>query len=370
MNGPGDEAMSRSLPATSEGLFGVYVHIPFCRHRCDYCAFATFTDKDHIIAEYLSAMSREIELATDVPDSTSIFVGGGTPTRVPPRDLVAVLSCVRRTTDAEVTIECNPDDVSEESFRIYASAGVNRISLGVQSMRVHVLQSLGRTHDPENVRRAVESARAAGIDNINLDIIYGAHGESLDDWEATVRGVIALEPDHVSAYGLTVEAGTPLAEDRARHPDDDVQAEMYDCVDDILGSSGFANYEVSNWAKPNRESRHNFTYWLQGDYRGFGTAAHSHHRGARWWNVRTPERYIELVRERGEAESAREVLDEEQQRIESLQLVLRTRLGVPIDAFAPDDLALMEDLVVSDGERVRLTRAGRLLANEVSMRLR
>ncbi|MFM8857607.1 MAG: radical SAM family heme chaperone HemW [Actinomycetota bacterium] len=361
--------MSPSLPETSADLFGVYVHIPFCRHRCDYCAFATFTDKDHIIAEYLSALSREIDLARDLPDATSIFVGGGTPTRVPPRDLVEVLARVRRTTDAEVTIECNPDDVTEEMCRIYASVGVNRISLGVQSMRPHVLLSLGRTHNPENVRRAVDSARAAGIGNINLDIIYGVHGESLDDWESTVRGVVGLEPDHVSAYGLTVESGTPLADDPSRHPDDDVQAEMYECVDDILGTCGFANYEVSNWAKPGYESRHNFTYWLQGDYRGFGTAAHSHEKGARWWNVRTPERYIELVRERGEAESAREILDDEQRRIESLQLVLRTRLGVPLDAFDPADLALMEDLVVSDGRRVCLTRAGRLLANEISMRL-
>ena len=362
--------MIPSLLEISEELFGVYVHVPFCRHRCDYCAFATFTDKDHIIAEYLSAVSREIELATDVPDATSIFVGGGTPTRVPPRDLVDVLAGIRRVSDAEVTIECNPDDVSEEMFRIYASSGVNRISLGVQSMRTHVLRSLGRTHDPGNVRTAVEAARAAGIDNINLDIIYGAHGESLDDWEATVRGVVALEPDHVSAYGLTVESGTPLADDHSRHPDDDVQAEMYECVDEILGAVGFTNYEVSNWAKSGRESRHNFTYWLQGDYRGFGTAAHSHRQGVRWWNVRTPERYIELVNDRGIAESAREVLDDEQQRIESLQLVLRTRLGVPVDAFDPADLTLMEGLVVSDGQRVRLTRAGRLLANEVSMRLR
>jgi len=366
----GRETMSSSSLTMPEALFGVYVHIPFCRHRCDYCAFATFTDRDHIIGEYLAALSREIDLATDVPAATSIFVGGGTPTRVPPHDLVDVLARIRRTADAEVTIECNPDDVSEEMFRIYASAGVNRISLGVQSMRPHVLLSLGRTHDPDNVRRAVESARGAGITNINLDIIYGAHGESLADWEETVKGAVGLEPDHVSAYGLTVEAGTPLAEEQDRHPDDDVQAEMYEFADDILESSGYANYEVSNWAKPGRESRHNVTYWLQGDYRGFGTAAHSHRQGVRWWNVRTPERYIELVRERGEAESAREVLDVEQQRIESLQLVLRTRLGVPAGAFDPDDLALMEGLVVSDGGRIRLTRAGRLLANEVSMRLR
>ena len=218
--------MTGRIPETAQDLFGVYVHIPFCRHRCDYCAFATFTDRDHIIAEYLEALAREIRGAEDIPDATSIFVGGGTPTRVPAHDLAGVVSEIRRTPDAEVTVECNPDDVTDEMFRAYASVGVNRVSIGVQSMRQHVLVSLGRTHDPENVRRAVESARRAGIDNVNLDIIYGAHGETLEDWAATVRGVIDLEPSHVSAYGLTVEPGTPLADEPARHPDDDLQAEM------------------------------------------------------------------------------------------------------------------------------------------------
>lgn len=361
--------MIRRIPDSAEELFGVYVHIPFCRHRCDYCAFATFTDKDHIISSYLEALAREIDTASDVPPATSIFVGGGTPTRVPAADLATVISRIRCEPDAEVTIECNPDDLTVDMCEMYAAAGVNRLSIGVQSMRQHVLASLGRTHDPDNVRRAVEAARTGGIANVNLDIIYGAHGESVDDWAATVRGVIELEPDHVSAYGLTVEAGTPLADDPDRHPDDDVQAEMYECVDEMLSAAGFANYEVSNWARPGRESLHNFTYWLQGDYRGFGSAAHSHRRGRRWWNVRTPERYIDIMRDHGVAESASETLDVEQQRIEALQLILRTRLGVPVDAFAPSDLSAFDGLVVIEGNRARLTRAGRLLANEVSMRL-
>jgi oxygen-independent coproporphyrinogen-3 oxidase len=362
--------MSGRLPESATDLHGVYVHIPFCRHRCDYCAFATFTDKDHVIGEYLEALGREIAGASDVPESTSIFVGGGTPTRVPAQDLARIIDAVPRRPDAEVTIECNPDDLTVEMCTTYAAVGVNRLSIGVQSMRRHVLSSLGRSHDPENVRKAVESARAAGIDNVNLDIIYGAHGETLGDWEMTVRTVIDLEPRHVAAYGLTVEAGTPLAEDPSRHPDDDLQAEMYETVDDLLTAAGFANYEVSNWALPGSESLHNFTYWLQGDYRGFGCAAHSHSRGRRWWNVRTPERYIDGVRNRGSAESASETLDDEERRIEGLQLILRTRLGVPIDAFSIEDRELLGDLIRIDGNRARLTRSGRLLANEVAMRLR
>jgi oxygen-independent coproporphyrinogen-3 oxidase len=362
--------MRDPLMRATEELFGVYIHVPFCRHRCDYCAFATFTDKDHIIGDYLAALGDEICRADDLPVATSIFVGGGTPTRVPARDLASVIASIRRTADAEVTIECNPDDLTVEMCKEYAAVGVNRLSIGVQSMRKHVLMSLGRTHDPDNVRRAVEAAREAGIDNINLDIIYGAHGETLDDWEATVRGVIALEPRHVSAYGLTVEGGTPLADDASRHPDDDVQADMYECVDDLLSTAGYANYEVSNWSQIGFESVHNITYWLQGDYRGFGTAAHSHQQGRRWWNVRTPERYIDLVESRDLAESSSETLDAEARRIEALQLILRTRVGVPIDAFSDEDLHLLGDLLDVDNGRARLTRAGRLLANEVALRLR
>lgn len=364
------DGVNLQIPFSADELFGVYVHIPFCRHRCDYCAFATFTDRDHIISQYLDALAREIDMARDLPAATSIFVGGGTPTRVPPHDLVDVLARITRTSDAEITIECNPDDLTDEMSSVFASAGVNRLSIGVQSMRQNVLASLGRTHDPDNVRRAVDAARGAGIDNVNLDIIYGAHGESMLDWEATVRGIIDLEPTHVSAYGLTVEAGTPLAEEPWRHPDDDLQAEMYELVDDMLAAAGLENYEVSNWARPGRESLHNFTYWLQGDYRGFGSAAHSHRQGRRWWNVRTPERFVELVRQSGVAESANETLDPEQRRTEALQLILRTRHGVPVEAFDPSVLEILEGLVSIEQGRARLTRAGRLMANEVSMRLR
>ena len=352
--------------------FGVYVHIPFCRHRCDYCAFATFTDRDEVIPNYLNALATEIARAVEsgMPRATSIFVGGGTPTRVPPTALMTALSGVPRTADCEFTIECNPDDVTAEMMRVFADGGVNRLSFGVQSMQDHVLKSLGRTHDPANVVKALAFARGAGIDDINLDIIYGVHGESVDDWRRTVNATLELGPTHVSAYGLTVEAGTPLADDPVRHPDDDVQAEMYELVDDLLTAAGMANYEVSNWSRPGHECRHNRVYWSQGDYLGFGSAAHSHRAGRRWWNVRTPDRFIELIDAGKSAESAGESLDDEARRIEGLQLSLRTTSGVPEESFDAEDLQMMGDLLSVENGRARLTRAGRLLANEVALRLK
>jgi putative oxygen-independent coproporphyrinogen III oxidase len=346
--------------------FGVYIHIPFCRHRCDYCAFATWTDRDHVIDDYLAALQLDISRASLAPVS-SVFVGGGTPTRVPAADLAAVLGAISLVEGAEVTIECNPDDVTVEMMRTYAAAGVNRVSIGVQSMVASVLASLGRTHVPANVENAVEAVRAAGIASFNLDIIYGAAGESLDDWRSTLESVLALRPPHVSAYALTIEAGTPLAEDPTRHPDDDDLADKYELADDLLTAAGLSNYEVSNWAVPGHECRHNVLYWQQGNYRGFGSAAHSHHDGHRWWNVRTPERYVAAVQAGESTEAAGEDLDNETRRIEGLQLALRMSDGVPSSALDTDGL---DGLVVTDGERVRLTRTGRLLANEVSLRLR
>jgi putative oxygen-independent coproporphyrinogen III oxidase len=346
--------------------FGVYIHIPFCRHRCDYCAFATWTDRDHVIGDYLDALRVDILRASLGPVS-SVFVGGGTPTRVPDADLASVLSVIPLASGAEVTVECNPDDVTVEMMQTYAAAGVNRVSIGVQSMVPSVLASLGRTHVPANVSHAVAAVRSAGIPTFNLDIIYGGAGESLDDWQATLLSVLELEPPHISAYALTIEAGTPLADDPSRHPDDDDLADKYELADDLLTGAGLPNYEVSNWALPGHECRHNVLYWQQGNYRGFGSAAHSHHDGHRWWNVRTPERYVAAVCDGESTEAAGENLDEETRRIEGLQLALRMKDGVPTSAL---DLDGLEGLIVEDGDRVRLTRNGRLLANEVSLRLR
>jgi oxygen-independent coproporphyrinogen-3 oxidase len=345
------------------------VHIPFCARRCDYCAFATWTDRSNLIDPYLAAVVADVEraVAAGMPAVTSVFFGGGTPSLVPAAGLMRVLAALPVAPGAEVTVECNPDTVTAALVAVYREAGVNRLSLGVQSMVPHVLAALGRTHDPANVRHAVALARDAGFESFNLDLIYGAAGESLDDWRRTLTEALALEPPHISAYGLTVEPGTPLADDPARHPDDDRQAAEYEVADEVLGAAGLVNYEISNWALPGHECRHNLLYWGQGDYLGFGCAAHSHRSGRRWWNVRTPERYIALVTDGESPEAAGETLDAETRRVEGLQLALRTRSGVPASAL---DVEALDGLVQRDGERVVLTRAGRLVANEIAVRLR
>lgn len=352
--------------------FGVYVHVPFCARRCDYCAFATWTDRHHLTERYLAAVRTEIARAVDdgLPSATSVFFGGGTPSLVPGPSLMAVLDAIPRGDHAEVTVECNPDTVTAELLVCYRDHGVNRVSLGVQSMAPHVLALLGRTHDTANVHRAVELVRDAGLPTFNVDLIYGAVGESLADWQSTLTAALALDPPHVSAYGLTVEPGTPLAADPARHPDDDDQADKYQAADRTLGAAGLVGYEISNWARRGHECRHNLLTWAQGDYRGFGCAAHSHRAGRRWWNVRTPERYLELIDAGRSPEAASEELTEPQRRVEALQLSIRTRWGVPATALANDDLAELDGLVDRDGDRLVLSPAGRLVANEVSLRLR
>ncbi len=348
--------------------YGIYVHVPFCARRCDYCAFATWTDRHHLTTAYLAALVAEIERATreGLPVVSSVFVGGGTPSMVPAAELMAVLDAIPRASDAEVTVECNPDNVTADLLACYRDHGVDRISMGVQSMVPHVLAALGRTHDPDNVRRAVGLVGDAGFPTFNLDLIYGAVGESMDDWERTLTEALVLDPPHVSAYALTVEPGTPLADDPPRHPDDDDQAGKYELADELLARAGRDNYEISNWARPGHECRHNLLYWAQGDYLGVGCAAHSHQQGRRWWNVRTPERYIDLVAAGRSTEAAGETLDEPTRRFEALELALRMRDGVPADALDVDGL---DDLVERRGERVVLTRAGRLLANEIALRL-
>ena len=346
--------------------FGVYVHIPFCQHRCDYCDFATWTGRESLMAAYAAACRREV-VEADLPPATSVFFGGGTPSLLPADLLVAILDAIGRFPGAEVTVECNPETVTRDLLAAYRDAGVNRLSFGVQSMQARVLVALGRRHDPATVDRAVGWARDAGFGSLNLDLIYGAAGETPDDWVATVRAALALGPQHLSAYALTVEAGTPLARDRDRWPDDDDQADKYLLADDLLAAAGFRWYEISNWAKPGYECRHNRLYWDQGDYRGIGCAAHSHRQGRRWWNVRTPERYLELIASGRSPVAGEEVLDADRRAREALQLSLRTRAGVPVEAL-PDDAA-MEGLVTLAGGHAVLTRRGRLLANEVAARL-
>ncbi|HEX6420970.1 MAG TPA: radical SAM family heme chaperone HemW [Acidimicrobiales bacterium] len=342
--------------------------MPFCAARCDYCAFATWTDRNHLQRAYLDACRVDIEraVAAGLPAATSIFVGGGTPSLVPADRLVAVLDAVPRAPGCEVTVECNPDTVTADLVAAFAAGGVNRVSLGVQSMVDHVLAALGRTHDPANVRRAVDLVRDAGIPTFNVDVIYGAAGESVDDWRRTIERVLDLEPPHVSAYALTVEPGTPLAGDPSRQPDDDDQAEKYLVAAEALEAAGLAWYEISNWARPGHECRHNQLYWSMGEYQAFGCAGHSHRGGRRSWNVRTPERYIDAIAAGRSPEAAGERLDEGGRRLEALQLAVRTREGVPAGALPVGEL---DGLVRVAGDRAVLTVRGRLLANEVALRL-
>jgi len=359
---------------------GVYVHIPFCAHRCDYCDFATWTDRDHLIDRYIDACLIDLRRQLGerpVARATSVFFGGGTPSLIPPERLMTVLDAIPLADGAEVTVECNPESFTAEVAAVYAAHRVNRVSIGAQSFVPHVLTSLGRVHDPDNVTRAVRAARTAGIQRLNLDIIYGAAGESVADWRTTLDATIALGPDHVSAYALTVEAGTPLARKIARGErgatDDDDQATKYELADEVLSAAGYDWYEISNWAQPGEACHHNLVYWRGGDYLAIGCAAHGFTDGRRWWNVRSIDRYIERI-ERGEAaEAGEERLDPQAAADEAFGLALRLSEGVTVPSGAESVAAELVDVGLlepaSEARRVRLTRRGRLLANDVTTRL-
>ena len=347
--------------------FGVYVHVPFCRHRCDYCAFATWDDRSHLLESYVEGVRQEIKgAAADLPPVTSVFFGGGTPSLLEPAQVGLLLAGLPLAGDAEVTLECNPETIDAAQLVEYRRAGITRISLGAQSLVDSVLVALDRTHDAATVVRAAREVASTGFDSWNLDLIYGTVGESLDDWRRTLAGAVELEAPHVSAYGLTVEPGTPLAADPGRAPDDDDQADKYVLAEEVFGWAGLASYEVSNWARPGHRCRHNLLYWNQGDYRGFGCASHSHEGGRRWWNMRTPERYLALVGAGESVVAAGEHLDEPGRRVEGLQLLLRTERGVPASDLDAEGL---DGLVEPRDDRLILTVAGRLLANEVALRI-
>ncbi|MGA8370674.1 MAG: radical SAM family heme chaperone HemW [Acidimicrobiales bacterium] len=351
--------------------FGVYVHIPFCRSRCDYCAFATYTDRDHLMEDYAAACVAESRRAVDegMPAATSVFFGGGTPSRLHPDLLCDILSSVPTVAGAEVTVEYNPEDAQPERLARYREGGVTRISLGVQSTSPHVLAGLGRRHTPGVATDAAEAVAGAGFESWNMDLIIGGAGETEADWDRSLADLVGLPdpPPHVSAYALTVEPGTPLAADPTRHPDDDTQATRYERAEQVLTAAGYRWEEISNWARPGHECRHNHLYWDQGDYRGIGSAAHSHQAGRRWWNVRTPDRYVREIAACHDPTAGEEVLTEYQRAFEALTLSLRTRSGVPA-AAVPDDPDL-EGLMTTGAGRAVLTVRGRLLANEVSARL-
>ncbi|WP_341578912.1 radical SAM family heme chaperone HemW [Microbacterium schleiferi] len=366
-----------------------YVHIPFCRVRCGYCDFNTYTAQELRGArreDYAGTLLREIDLASGVLSAhprplSTVFFGGGTPTLLPARDLAVILATLRDrfglVQDAEVTVEANPDTVTPEVTEELASAGVTRLSIGMQSAVPEVLRTLDRTHRPENVATAVRAARDSGL-AVSVDLIYGAPDETLDHWRRSVEAALALETDHISAYALIVEEGTAL-ERRIRRgelatPDDDLQAAMYEHADTAFEDAGYGWYEVSNWAKtPADRSRHNLAYWRGHDWWGFGPGAHSHVGGVRFWNVRHPAAYTQRLAGGESPGAGMEVPDEQARLLERVMLRVRTVDGLPVSDLSPESrravAGLVADGLVDGREAVRgnlvLTRAGRLLADAV-----
>ena len=372
--------------------FGVYLHVPFCRVRCGYCDFNTYTlgelDQDGAQAtgDYLRAVRAELELAARVLGTSrrvdTVFMGGGTPTMLSPQMLGELLGWVEElwglAPGAEVSVEANPDSVDEPSLQALAAAGVTRVSFGMQSAVPHVLEVLERTHDPARLPTVIQAARDCGL-AVSLDLIYGTPGESLADWRTSLDAALACEPDHISAYALVVEEGTRLAAQVRRgersRPDPDDEADKYLLADELLTSAGFAWYEVSNWTRSEAaRSRHNEGYWLGGHWWGAGPGAHSHVGGVRWWNAKHPRAYAARLAAGQSPAAAREVLDADQRRDELVLLRIRTREGLPLDAVEPAGRGALAGLVADglvDGahllraRRVVLTRKGRLLADLV-----
>lgn len=381
-----------SLPAAAlEGAqarpLSLYVHVPFCASRCGYCDFNTYTAAELGAAPgasqdaYLAAALAELDLARRVlgprPLQT-VFFGGGTPTLLPAPALAGLLDAARQrfglAPGAEVTTEANPESVDRGYLDVLVAAGFTRLSLGMQSARPGVLAVLERRHTPGRVAQVVRWAREAGFGSVSVDLIYGSPTEGPGDWRASLEAALALGPDHVSAYSLIVEPGTRLAARIARGelpaPDDDTHAEFYLRAEELLVAAGYTAYEVSNWARPGHESRHNLAYWLGHDWWGIGPGAHSHVGGVRWWNVRHPRDYTARLAAGHSPAQAREVLDPGTRRIERVLLELRLAAGLPPEVLTASERsrvagAVAAGLLVEAGGRLRPTLRGRLLADAV-----
>ncbi len=367
--------------------FGIYVHVPFCASRCGYCDFNTYTasELDGSGASpdgWSAAVRQELALAASTVGERpvdTVFVGGGTPSLIGAARLGEVLGAVRETfglaPGAEVTTESNPESTSPEFFDGLVSAGFTRVSLGMQSAAQHVLAVLDRRHTPGRAVAAAKEARAAGLEHVNLDLIYATPGESDDDLRSSLDAVLDAGVDHVSAYSLIVEDGTALARRVARGelpaPDDDVAATRYEMIDDRLSTAGLGWYEVSNWARSAEAAcRHNLGYWLDGDWWGLGPGAHSHLAGSRWWNVKHPARYAARLAAGESPEADREELTDTERHTERVMLRLRLSEGLPLDLLDADGRAaarqaVADGLLEAAGDRVVLTRRGRLLADGV-----
>jgi putative oxygen-independent coproporphyrinogen III oxidase len=390
--GPADGSLPESAVARlGSAPFGVYVHVPFCLTRCGYCDFNTYTATElgsgASRESYAALAIEELKLAAKVlagragPVQT-VFFGGGTPTLLPPADLMAILRAIDGELglahDVEVTTEANPETVDERALAELRAGGFTRISLGMQSAVPHVLAVLDRVHQPGRPEQCVAWARSAGFGQVSLDLIYGTPGETDADWRTSLDRAIAAGPDHISAYSLIVEEGTRLAARIRRGelpmPDDDVLADRYVIADDRLGAAGFRWYEVSNWAvSDDARCRHNELYWTGGDWWGIGPGAHSHAGGTRWWNVRHPSAYAQRISAGLSPAQAREVLTGSERATERIMLASRLAAGCPVTYLSLAGRAAartaVEDGLASraafEQGAVRLTRRGRLLADAV-----
>jgi putative oxygen-independent coproporphyrinogen III oxidase len=370
---------------------GVYVHIPFCRTRCGYCDFNTYTHSElgggASQQAYPATLSQEIGLARRVLGAASvpvetIFFGGGTPTLLPPRDIGGIIAGIDAAfglvPGAEVTIEANPETVDQRSLAALRDMGVTRVSFGMQSDVGHVLAVLDRQHQPGRPQQCAKWAREAGFEHVSLDLIYGTPGESDDDWRRSLDAALSAEPDHVSAYALIVEDGTRLAAKVRRGeidaPDDDVLADRYLIADDLLSAAGLHWYEISNWARDDAaRCRHNMLYWTGGDWWGFGPGAHSHVGGTRWWNVRHPAAYAARLAAGESPAAAREILTPDEQSMERVMLGVRLADGLPLAVLDGQAMSRAErslaagrlDPVSWHSGSLVLTRQGRLLADAI-----
>ncbi len=380
----------------------VYLHIPFCGVKCSYCAFNTYTSMEHLIPPFVDALCEEIRQVADgagAVDVHTMFLGGGTPSLLSAQQIERILNALRThfrvRADAEITMEANPADLSREYCAAVRAVGVNRLSIGMQSSNETELRLFDRRHDNDAVVRAVQSARQGGIRNLNLDLIYGSPHQTLDTWRATLAQTLALQPDHISLYALSLEEGTAMRawveRGKLPEPDDDLAADMYDLATALLGGAGYLQYEISNWCKPGRECQHNLQYWYNLDYVGLGPGAHGFAAGVRYHVLRSPVRYIEkLTRQDGEidtnVEYPRTAATEEAHIVERDDLIAETLImGMRLTQggisraefrrrFGEDLLEIHGEpiarhhrsgLLEVDDERVRLTERGRMLANIV-----
>ena len=376
-------------------MLGLYLHVPFCSSICNYCNFNRGLFDAALKARYVSALEREIRMAADGSPANTIFFGGGTPSLLEPSEIARLISACRDgfdlSPDTEVTLETNPETSSADRMERFRAAGVNRVSFGVQSFRDEELRRLGRVHNADRARAAVKEARAAGFDNISLDLMMWLPQQSRLDWQSSVEELIAAAPDHASLYLLELYPNAPLKEDMARAgwsqaPDDDA-AEMYLWSLDRLEAEGYRQYEISNVARPGRQARHNLKYWQDGEWLGFGCGAHSTRRGVRWRNIASTEDYVDRLEARASENRTRlqmglvvdrRVLTEGERLEEALFTGLRLNRGLDlgeissrygVDVWGKYGTALepflRERLLVRDEARLRLSREGMLLANEI-----